>query len=91
MCRKRVSFHYPPIAVLASDAHGTLSAVVKGGRGGWDFKEAPREPGDGRVPFAKALPPKGVPYAIYKTTREHGGLLNDITLVSKILAHLCDP
>jgi len=89
---RKNSFQYPPIAVLASDTRQTLSAVVKGGRGavrGWDFQEAPKEPGDGRVPFVRALPPQGVPYVVYKTDREHGDLLNDISLVSTILKHLC--
>ena len=93
VCRKDGSFHYPPIAVLASDAHPTLSRVVKGGprAAGWDFQEASKEPGDGRVIFTGAMPPQGVPYAVYKTARQHGDLLNHISLVSSILASLCKP
>ncbi len=85
------SFKYPPIAVLASDSRETLSTIVKGGPRavrGWDFGEAPKELGDGRVPFRRALPPKGVPYEVYKTAREHGDLLNDIYVVSWILRRL---
>ncbi len=88
------SFHYPPIAVLASDAHPTLSRVVKDGpraAKGWDFQEAPKEPGDGRVIFAGAMPPQGVPYVVYKTARQHGYLLNEVSLVSSILANLHNP
>ncbi len=85
------SFKYPPIAVLASDSRKTLSTIVKGGPRavrGWDFREAPRDRGDGRVPFERALPPKGVPYEVYKTAREHGDLLNDTYVVSWILGRL---
>lgn len=85
------SFKYPPIAVLASDSRKTLSSVMKGGQHavrGWNFRDAPKELGDGRVPFERALPPKGVPHEVYKTAREHGDLLNDIYLVSWILGRL---
>ena len=78
------SFKYPPIAVLASDSRKTLSSVMKGGQHavrGWNFRDATRDRGDGRVPFERALPPKRVPYEVYKTAREHGDLLNDIYLV----------
>ena len=91
VCRKDSSFHYPPIGVLASDAHPTLSRVVKGGpraAKGWDFHEASKEPGDGRAIFTAAMPPEGVPYAVYKTARQHGDLLNDVSLVSSVLANL---
>ena len=84
-------FKYPPIAVLASDSRKTLSSVMRGGQHavrGWNFRDATKELGDGRVPFQRALPPKGVPHEIYKTTREHGDLLNDIYLVSWILGRL---
>ena len=92
--REEGSFHYPPIAVLASDAYPTLSRVVKDGpraAKGWDFQEAPKEPGDGRVIFTAAMPPQGVPYVVYKTARQHGYLLSDVSSVSSILANLSDP
>ena len=88
------SFHYPPVAVLAADVHPTLSRVVKGGpraARGWDFHGASREPGDGRVIFTGAMPPKGVPHTVYKTARQHGDLLDDVSLVSSILENLCNP
>ncbi len=93
VCSEEDSFEYPPFAVLAGDTHQTPSVVVKGGQRavrGWNFREGRREPGDGRVPLASALPPKGVPYVIHKTARKHGDLLNDVSLVSKILAQLCN-
>ena len=92
VCSSKKPMVYPPIAVLTSDAHQTLSAVVKNGRWavrGWCFEEAPKEQGDGRVSSVSALPPSGVPHVVYKTEREHGYLLNDIDLVSTILTHLC--
>ena len=92
--REDSSFHYPPIAVLASDAHPTLSSVVKDGpraAKGWDFQEAPKEPGDGRVIFTGAMPPQGVPHTVYKTAQKHGDLLNDVSLVSSVLADLRNP
>lgn len=94
MRSEKDSFQYPPIAVLASDVHPTLSALVKSGRGigkEWNFQEAPTESGDGRVPYVGALPPQDVPYVVYKTAREHGDLLNDIPTVATALAHLCNP
>ena len=89
---KEGPIRYPPIAVLASDRHPTLSTAVRGGPvavRGWDFHTATREPGDGRVEFAKAMPPEGVPYAVHKTAREHGELLNDPRQVAAILEQLC--
>ena len=94
VCRKDGSFHYPPIAVLASDAHPTLSRVVRSGpraAKGWDFQKASKEPGDGRVIFTGAMPPEGVPYAVHKTARQHGDLLSDVSLVSSVLANLRNP
>jgi len=61
ICSKEASFRYPPIAVLASDTRATLSTVVRHGPRavrGWDFKTAPKQPGDGRVEFTKAMPPR---------------------------------
>jgi hypothetical protein len=55
---------------------------------GWDFETAVKQPGDGRVPFPQAIPPEGVPHAVYKTAREHGVLLNDVGQVSEILEML---
>ena len=91
--RKERSFQYPPIAVLASDTHPTLSMVVRDGPRavrGWDFQTAPQEAGDGRVLFSNAMPPEGVPYTVHRTLREHGALLKDIFLVSEVLADLCE-
>ena len=91
VCKKDESFQYPPIAVLASDARPTLSTVIRHGPRavrGWDFQTAPREPGDGRVEFAKAMPPERVPYTVHKTPREHADLLKDTEQVSAILAQL---
>lgn len=92
VCKKEESFKYPPIAVLASDTRLTLSTVIRHGPHavrGWDFQTAPREPGDGRVEFAKAMPPEGVPYTVHKTVREHGELLKDTGQVWAILERLC--
>jgi len=58
---------------------------------GWDFETAPKQPGDGRVEFTKAMPPDGIAYALYKTEREHGDIVNDTTQVAVILANLCKP
>ncbi len=88
---KNDSFRYPPIAVLASDTRRTLLTVVKGGPGqvrGWDFRTAPKQPGDGRVLFAASVPPEGVRHVVYKTDRQHGDLLSDTDQVSTILEHL---
>ena len=87
------SFHYPPLAVLASDMRPTLTTVVRAGPRavrGWDFHTASKEPGDGRVLFEKAKPPEGVEYTMHKTEREHADLLNDTSHVSTILAQLCE-
>ena len=80
-------FHYPPIAVLASNAHPTISKVSRKSHG-WDFNSAPREQGDGRILFAQAVPPDGVPYTLYRTDRAHGALLRDVRQVDEILAQL---
>jgi pimeloyl-ACP methyl ester carboxylesterase len=89
----RNELQYPPVAVLASDAHSTLSLVVRiGPRAvkGWDFKSGLGEPGDGRVLYSKARPPDGVPYTLHTTRNNHGALLRDTSQVSRILAQLCD-
>jgi hypothetical protein len=91
VCRTDKSFAYPPIAVLASDAHSTISTVVRHGPRavrGWDFRTGLKEPGDGRVLFSAAAPPEGVPYTMYKTRYEHGALLKDVSQVSQILSEL---
>ena len=91
--RNERSFQYPAIAVLASDAHLTLSTVVRNGPRavkGWDFRTGLREPGDGRVLLSKATPPNGVPYVLHKTLHEHGTLLRDTFQVSTILDQLND-
>jgi len=90
---EKESFQYPPLAVLASDARPTLTTVVRSGPHavrGWDFRTATREPGDGRVTFANAMAPEGVPYTLHKTTREHADLLNDTRQVAAILSQLSD-
>jgi pimeloyl-ACP methyl ester carboxylesterase len=87
------SFQYPPIAVLAGDAYPTISKVIRTGPRsvkGWDFQTAVKEPGDGRVIFSKSAPPDGVPYRLYKSSREHGVLLNDTSQISQILLELED-
>jgi hypothetical protein len=91
VCRTEKSFAYPPIAVLASDAHLSISTVVRDGPRavrGWDFRTGLKEPGDGRVLFSAAAPPEGVPYTMHKTPYEHGALLKDVSQVSQILAEL---
>jgi pimeloyl-ACP methyl ester carboxylesterase len=93
MLAYRNELQYPPVAVLASDAHLTLSLVVRMGPRavkGWDFKNRLREPGDGRVLFSKARPPDGVLYTLHKTRHDHGALLRDTSQVSGLLAQLCE-
>ena len=88
VCSNEPSFQYPPVAVLAGDAHRTVSMVVRNGPRsvkGWDFHTASREPGDGRILLSKAVPPAGVPCTLHKTRHKHGALLSDITQVSSIL------
>jgi hypothetical protein len=91
VCRTNKSFEYPPIAVLAGEAHMTISTVVRNGPRavrGWDFRTGLRKPGDGRVSFSGAAPPVGVPHRTYKTRHEHGALLKDTSQVSQILTDL---
>jgi pimeloyl-ACP methyl ester carboxylesterase len=92
VCQKEDSFQYPPIAVLAGNTVPTLSTVVRNGPHavrGWDFRSAPREPGDRRVIFPEALPPKGVPFTLYESSHVHVVLLNDTRQVGGILTELC--
>lgn len=89
--KEQESFQYPPLAVLASDTRLTLSTVVRGGPHavrGWDFRTAPKKPGDGRVEYSSVLPPQEVPYKVYRTSREHADLLNDTHQIAVILAQL---
>jgi pimeloyl-ACP methyl ester carboxylesterase len=91
--KQEESFWYPPIAVLASDTRPTLSTVVWNGPRavrGWDFHAGTWEPGDGRVEFANAMPPEGVPFTVHKTACEHADLLNDTGQVSSIIEQLCE-
>ena len=91
VCKAEKSFQYPPLAVLASKTRPTLTTVVRGGPHairGWDFRSAAKKLGDGRVEFSAALPPRGVPYEIYTTMRDHGGLLNNTHQIAAILAKL---
>jgi pimeloyl-ACP methyl ester carboxylesterase len=91
VCQSEPPFQYPPIAVLASDLHPTLSTVVRNGPRavkGWDFRTGSREPGDGRVLLSNAVPPEGVPYTLHKSRHEHGALLRDTSQVFKILTEL---
>jgi len=81
---------YPPIAVLASEAHPTLISGIKDGPqsvNGFDFQSGPKAPGDGRLPFQFATPPPGIPYKLYKTKKAHMDLLN-LKKVPNILADL---
>lgn len=91
VCQKENSFQYPPIAALASDTNRTLSIVMRDGAHavrGWDFQTATQEAGDGRVVFSEALPPKGVPCTVYKSSRQHAIVLNDTHQIAAILAQL---
>lgn len=72
--------HYPPIDVLVGVGRPTLSAIARkpGPRGlTWDVLGGKRTDGDGRVCAAHALPPEGIPYTRYETTREHADVLAD--------------
>jgi pimeloyl-ACP methyl ester carboxylesterase len=85
----RTLVSYPPIAVLASDAHPTLLTVIRNGPRavkGWDFVTAPKKPGDERVDFERAMPPEGVPHSVFKSSRGHEDLLNDTRQVEAILS-----
>jgi pimeloyl-ACP methyl ester carboxylesterase len=85
------AFQYPPIAVLVNDTRPNLTTVVRDGPQavrGWDFRTAAREPGDNRVTLPDAMPPEGVPYTVYKTEREHAGLVNDTRQIVAILDQL---
>ena len=91
ICEESVS--YPPIAVLAGDALPTLMTAKRDGPlavKGWDFVSEPKKSGDNRVAFETAVPPLGVPYSIFKSSRSHEDLLNDTSQVAMILSHLAE-
>lgn len=70
-----------PITVVASRATPTIARAIRVG-GTVDF-EQDKAPGDGRVPFERALP--AAPHTVIETKNEHSTLLNDPDVIRAIL------
>jgi pimeloyl-ACP methyl ester carboxylesterase len=83
------SLRYPPVHVVRSAAHPTLARAIRDGPQaelGWDFRSAPPVPGDGRVPAENALLPAGMLQEVWETDAQHGQLLSDPAVISRILS-----
>ena len=81
------ALEYPPILVVAGDSLPTLAKGILNGPEsirGVDFDSAAKQPGDGRVCFNHALPPKGIAYELIVSKQEHSQLLNDPDLIAII-------
>jgi pimeloyl-ACP methyl ester carboxylesterase len=84
---------YPPIDVLVGVGRPTLTAIAR--KAGatpieWDVAGGRRADGDGRVCAAHALPPDGIPFTRYETTREHAEVLAD-PIAAELLAAGASP
>lgn len=73
-----------PLTVVAGDGIPTLATARHSGDV-WDFEQAPRQPGDGRVPLERARP-RRLSHTLVTSKAEHAALLNDPTVIEALLA-----
>ena len=81
-----------PMAVIHSAQHQTPLTVQRDGPAAvrrWDVDNVAYVPGDLRVVTANTVPPQ-VPYRVFETPADHGGVLNDHAVVDAALAWLAE-
>lgn len=80
---RRPAAAYPPALVVMSRVHPTLNRIRRippapeESVPRWDFEAEPKQPGDGSVLYAHALPPAPIACDVQLTSYDHVGLLND--------------
>nr|WP_232371450.1 lecithin--cholesterol acyltransferase [Leptospira ainazelensis] len=82
---------YPPVLVVHAQNRPTMR-VLKPEKNPdhwlWDFKNAVRAPGDGRVTFTSSIPPDEIVYKSFLSDAEHSSLLNDPKVWDRIYSFL---
>ncbi|PJZ51848.1 lipase/acyltransferase domain-containing protein [Leptospira adleri] len=82
---------YPPVLVVHAQNRPTMRVLTSEKNPDhwlWDFKNAVKAPGDGRVTFSSSIPPDEIVYQSFLSDAEHSSLLSDPKVWDRIYSFL---